>query len=128
AYNLRTILGAAGQQVDIPDPLELVGLAVSQQDTTIVLPTEFGLFDRFEIDNDALKAIQNGFPAGVVVEVDVAAADRNYVNGVRGGRFNPSGPVRISSVVGDGVGVFGSIVPLYTRAEVAAQGPIPLCR
>jgi hypothetical protein len=128
AYNLRSILNGAGQQVDIPDPLELVGLAISQQDTTIVLPTEFGLFDRFDTDNDALKAIQNGFPAGVVVEVNVAAADRNYVNGVRGGRFNPSGPVRISSVVGDGVGVFGSLVPLYTRAEVAAQGPVPVCR
>jgi hypothetical protein len=52
----------------------------------------------------------------------VAAADRNYINGVRGGSFNPSGPVRISSVVGDAVGVFGSLVPLH--ASIIIGSPV----
>jgi len=117
-FDLRAALARDGIQAAIPDPLELVGLAISEGDTTIALPSEFGVFDRFEFDNAALSALQSGFPDGVLAEMVVAAADRNYVNGVRGGRFNPSGPVRISSVSGDGVGVFGSLVPLYVRIRV----------
>lgn len=117
-FELREALARGGIQAEIPDPLELVGLAISEVDTTIALPSEFGVFDRFQYDNAALAALQSGFPDGVVAEMVVAAADRNYVNGVRGGRFNPSGPVRISSVSGDGVGVFGSLVPLYLRVRV----------
>lgn len=118
---LRNALPAHFQPV--PDPLELLGLAVSDADTTLVLPTEFGIFERFELNQDLLRALQNGFPAGTLVDLTVAAADRNFVNGVRGGTFNPSGPVRISSVVGDGVGVFGSLVPLSLRIEVRAPDP-----
>lgn len=117
-FGLRGALAAQGVTADIADPLELFGLAISERDTAIVLPTEFGVFDRFDTDQAVLRVLQTGFPAGVVVEMVVAAADRNYVNGVRGGRFNPSGPVRISSVSGDGVGVFGSMVPLYLRVLV----------
>ena len=117
-FELRAALARGGIQAEIPDPLELLGLAISEEDTTIALPSEFGVFDRFQYDNTALTALQSGFPDGVVTEMVVAAADRNYVNGVRGGRFNPSGPVRISSVSGDGVGVFGSLVPLYLRVRV----------
>ncbi len=58
----------------------------------------------------------------------VAAADRNYINGVRGGSFNPSGQVRISSVTGDGVGVFGSLVPLQAAVEAGpARAGRPPC-
>ncbi len=120
-FELRGALARRGIQAQIPDPLELVGLAISEGDTTIALPSEFGVFDRFEYDNAALTALQSGFPEGVVAEMIVAAADRNYVNAVRGGRFNPSGPVRISSVSGDGVGVFGSLVPLYLRIRVQPE-------
>lgn len=120
-FNLRDALARGGLEVAVPDPLELVGLAISEEDTTIALPSEFGVFDRFQYDTDALTALQTGFPEGVVAELVVAAADRNYVNGVRGGRFNPSGPVRISSVSGDGVGVFGSLVPLYLRIRVQSE-------
>ena len=120
-FDLRSALARTGIQAAIPDPLELVGLAISEEDTTIALPSEFGVFDRFEYDNAALAALQTGFPDGVFAEMVIAAADRNYVNGVRGGRFNPSGPVRISSVSGDGVGVFGSLVPLYLRVHVQTE-------
>ena len=131
-FNLRDALAAGGLDTDIPDPLELVGLAISQEDTTIVLPTEFGVFDRFQYDNGALAAIQTGLPDGVLAEMVIAAADRNYVNAIRGGSFNPSGPIRISSVSGDGVGVFGSVVPLYVRVRVmtdaaARRSGVPLC-
>jgi hypothetical protein len=68
----------------------------------------------------------------VVAEMVVAAIDRNYLNGVRGGSFNPSGTVRVSSVSGDGVGVFGSIVPVYLRIRVLSEAEarsirLPLC-
>jgi hypothetical protein len=105
--------------IDAPDTLDLLGLSITAADTTIRFPTEFGVFDRFREDPALLLALQGGLPAGVYAHVSVAAADRNYVNGVRGGSFNPSGQVRISSVAGDGVGVFGALVPL--RAEVRAE-------
>lgn len=54
----------------------------------------------------------------------MAAGDRNYVNWVRGGNFNPSGQVRVPSIVGDGTGVFASLVSreriLVTRDEASA--------
>jgi hypothetical protein len=40
--------------------------------------------------------------------VAITAVERNFVNWVRGGSFNPSGTVRVSSIVGDGSGVFGA--------------------
>lgn len=109
-YGLRRVLGGSGVE-QIPDPLRLLGVSVSESDTTVLVPTEVGVFDRFSYDQELLRAIQFGFPEEVQVQVVVAAADRNFVNAVRGGEFNPSGTVRYSSVVGDGVGVFGSIVP-----------------
>ncbi len=112
----------------IPEPLELNGLAISGTDTTLVFPAEFGLFERFDSDPALLIALQKGLPAGSHVQVTVAALDRNYVNSVRGGAFNPSGAVRISSIAGDGVGVFGSVVTRSFRAQVV-QEPTgdPLC-
>jgi hypothetical protein len=101
-----------------PDPLELIGVSVSAADTSLVLPGEFGVFDRFSLNQNLLRVLQTGLPDGTAARVVVAAADRNYINGVRGGAFNPSGPVRISSVVGDGVGVFGSLVPLHAYVVV----------
>jgi len=93
------------------DPLRLLGLAISREDTTLAFPGGFGLFDRADPDvADALLAIRDGLPAGVRAGVVVAAADRNYVNWVRGGNFNPSGLVRVPSVQGDGTGLFGSVV------------------
>jgi hypothetical protein len=67
------------------------------------------VFERFQYDSDLLLAIRDGFPDFTLVELVLAAADRNWVNSVRGGNFNPSGLVRISTVVGDGVGVFASL-------------------
>lgn len=127
---LREALAGRGIP-DVPERLELTGLAVSETDTVLVVPGEVGVFDRFSQNRQLLLALRGGFPAGVDVELLVAAADRNYVNGVRGGRFNPSGQVRISSVGGAGaVGVFGSLVPLATQLRVrrdpAAAG-LPVC-
>lgn len=101
------------------DPLELIGVSVSSADTSLVLPGEFGVFDRFSFNQNLLRLLQTGLPMGTTARVVVAAADRNYINGVRGGAFNPSGPVRVSSVVGDGVGVFGSLVPLHASLFVS---------
>ncbi|CAN5691327.1 hypothetical protein BH23GEM6_BH23GEM6_25540 [soil metagenome] len=120
---LREAFRGAG--IDAPEILHLTGLAISQNDTTIVLPREFGLFDRFG-EPDLLIALQSGFPPGVWAVVVISAADRNFVNGVRGGAFNPSGNVRISSVVGDGVGMFGSIVPRRLSVQVE-RGVAPPC-
>jgi hypothetical protein len=112
-----------------PDPMELVGVSVSASDTTLVLPAEFGVFDRLEYNQDLLRALQGGLPNETAARVIIAAADRNYINGVRGGNFNPSGQVRISSIVGDGVGVFGSLTPRTFTIDVGmSSGSVPLCR
>ena len=92
------------------DPLYLLGLSVSDSDTTVVFPSEFGVFNRFDLDADLAVRLQRGLPAGSNAEVTVTAVDRNYVNWARGGNFNPSGQVRVPSLSGDGIGVFGSTV------------------
>jgi hypothetical protein len=122
---LRTVLP---DSFNAPDPLELIGVSVSASDTSLVLPGEFGVFDRFSFNQNLLRLLQTGLPGGTAARLVVAAADRNYINGVRGGSFNPSGPVRISSVVGDGVGVFGSLVPLHAAVFVGSPfQALPSC-
>lgn len=122
---LKDALAARG--IDAPERLELTGVAVSESDTTLSVPSELGVFELGDINQEILKILQKGFPAGVFVDLTVAAADRNYVNAVRGGGFNPSGNVRISSVVGDGVGVFGSIFPRDLQIQVGDDLPYPSC-
>lgn len=108
--------------------LDIIGLSVSAADTTLVFPSQFGLFDRFD-DSDAsvLVALQQGLPAGVTATVTVAAADRNYVQWVRRGSFNPSGLVQIPSLEGDGTGVFGSLVPERFDLTSSPGSGLPPC-
>lgn len=115
AYVAETsIAGLSNYQGDdFVEPLELLGLAVSADDTTIVFPSEFGVFDRFDLDRDVALQLQKGLPPYTGAVVFIAAADRNYVNWVRGGNFNPSGPVRVPSLQGDGFGVFASYVQRF---------------
>ncbi|MEQ9570012.1 MAG: hypothetical protein RLN75_07450, partial [Longimicrobiales bacterium] len=106
-YGLRAALAPRGIDVEI-DPLFLLGLSISASDTTIAFPAEFGVFDRFDLDREVALVLQQGLPPSTWAEVVVAAVDRNYVNWIRGGNFNPSGTVRIPSVTGSGTGFFGS--------------------
>jgi hypothetical protein len=117
----------AGHGFHVPDPMLVRGLSVSQSDTTLVLPTEFGVFERLQYDSDLLVAISQGFPEGTHMELVLAAADRNWVNSVRGGSFNPSGLIRISTVVGDGVGVFGSLHVQHATIVVRKSTGVPRC-
>lgn len=105
---------------DPPDTLRLIGLAVGAADTTLVFPTELGVFDRFDLDRELLLALQQGLPDGARADIVVAAGDRNFVNWARGGSFNPSGQVRVPSVTGDGTGVFASLVT--RRRTLVAPG------
>ena len=114
------------------DTLELLGLSISASDTTIVFPGEFGIFSRFELDQDLATSLQDGLPPGVRAPVMISATDRNYVNWVRGGTFNPSGQVRVPSVRGDGTGVFGSTVTRTFEVVVDAASSeglsqVPAC-
>ena len=121
-------LTEALQDTDIEvteDPLLLVGVSISEEDTTIVFPSEFGLFDRVNLDRDLALVLQDGLPFGTQAEVVVAAADRNYVNWVRRGIFNPSGIVRVPSLYGDGTGVFGSVVRQRFTVDAGLQIPAP---
>jgi hypothetical protein len=115
---LREALGPQGVEVE-EDTLSLLGLSIAETDTTLVFPAEFGVFDRFDLDREIALALQEGLPLGVQARVVVAAAERNYVNWVRGGNFNPSGAVRIPSLRGDGVGVLGGVVRRMIRIEGA---------
>lgn len=129
--NLTEALAPAGITVDPEDdPLYLLGLSVSASDTTIAFPGEFGLFERFELDQEVALALQEGLPPPAEAEITIAAADRNYVNWVRGGNFNPSGAVRVPSVGGDGTGVFGSSVIREVRVVAVPPGDsyaAPVC-
>ena len=109
AIGLGDALAREGIVVDVSDPFLLRGLAIGDSDTTVVLPAEFGLFDRFSLDSELSLALQRGVPEGVYVEIVLAAVDANFVDWVRGGDFNPSGLVRTPSLFGDGgTGVIAS--------------------
>jgi len=101
------------QGIEVDDPLELTGLSISAADTTLLFPTFLGLFQRARLDQRIFAALGGGVSAGTDATLVVAAIDRNYTNALRGGRFNPSGTIRGSSIVGAGAtGLFGSVVPL----------------
>lgn len=119
-WGLRDALAPEGIELD-RDTVSLLGLSVSESDTTLVFPMEFGVFDRFDLDRDLALALQEGLPPGAEAEVVISALERNYVNWVRGGNFNPSGAVRIPSLRGDGIGVLGGIV----RRTIRVVGGIP---
>lgn len=126
-WGLPAALAPVGIEVE-DDPLYLLGVSVSEQDTTVVFPTEIGVFDRFELDRDLALALSEGLPAGTFADVTIGALDRNYVNWVRGGTFNPSGLVRVPSLRGDGTGVIGSVVRRSFRVVTSsASQEVPLC-
>ena len=92
------------------DPLYLLGLSISDTDTTITFPSEFGVFNRAELDQDLALRLQQGLPDGTSAEISITAVDRNFLNWARGGNFNPSGQVRVPSLSGAGTGVFGATI------------------
>ena len=100
----------ADEGIEAPDTLYLVGLSISESDTTVSFPDQFGVFDRFDLDRDLAVRLQAGLPEGASAQIAITALDENETNWARGGNFNPSGPVRVSSLVGDGSGAFGSAV------------------
>lgn len=116
-YGLRAALEPLGIPVRY-DPLFLTGLSISAADTAIVFPAQFGVFERFALDRELALTLQRGLPPGTWAEVVVSAVDANYTNWIRGGNFNPSGPVRIPSVTGDGTGYFGSSVSRWLEVLV----------
>jgi hypothetical protein len=125
-FGLREVL--AEQGIEVPqEPLRLRGVSIAERDTTILFPTHLGLFERGTLDLELLLALARGLPPGVNARVVVAAADRNTVNWVRGGAFNPSGRVRTPSVFGDGTGVFGSAVLRSFGVDVRGQELWPSC-
>jgi hypothetical protein len=126
-WGLREALAREGIELD-RDTVSLLGLSVSESDTTLVFPMEFGVFDRFDLDRDLALALQEGLPPGAEAEVVISALERNYVNWVRGGNFNPSGAIRIPSLRGDGTGVLGGIVRRRIRVVGGTPGNgLPSC-
>jgi hypothetical protein len=128
--SIRGLPGALepeGIEVD-ENPLYLLGLSISDSDTTISFPSEFGVFNRLELDQDLALRLQAGLPAGTSAEISITAVDRNFVNWARGGNFNPSGQVRVPSLLGDGTGVFGSTVgrtfQVFVSADSIAGTPV----
>jgi len=120
---LPAILDARGIEATVDeDPLSLVGLSISSADTTMTFPSEFGVFDRFDLDQDVALLLQDGLPEGASAQVTIAAIDRNFVNWVRGGSFNPSGTVRVPSLRGEmGSGVFASYVTRTVAVSTLAS-------
>lgn len=110
--------------IEAPNPIELTSVSVSAADTTLLFPANIGLFQRGELDQRIFTTLRSGLPAGVNATLVVQANDRNYTNAIRGGQFNPSGNVRLPSVVGDATGLFGSVVPVVLRSTPEAP-PCP---
>jgi len=127
-FGLKQALRERGVPSIGNDPVELVGLSVTAADTSLWFPNELGLFNRIDDElHEILLAIRTGLPLNVRAVGVVAAADRNYVNWVRGGTFNPSGVVRIPSIQGEGYGVFGSITVEDFEMRTSAGGTLPSC-
>jgi len=136
AYLGETVIAGLQQVIDDreidaeldEDPLRLTGLSISAADTTMAYPTEFGVFDRFDLDSDVSLLLQEGLPGGTSAEVVIAATDRNYVHWVRGGNFNPSGAVRIPSLFGEaGTGVIGTYVSRRFIADTSPAADLVSC-
>jgi hypothetical protein len=121
--NLPSALEAEGIEVE-EDPLYLLGLAVSASDTSIVFPSQFGVFNRLDLDQSLALRLQRGLPAGSRAQIAITAVDGNYVNWARGGTFNPSGQVRVASLRGAGTGVFGATYA-HTFQVLARSAPLP---
>lgn len=122
----------APRGINAPDTLHLAGASIGREDTDMVFPRNLGLFDFFdssEDERDVIRALEDGLPEGSRAEVAVTAIDRNWVNWVRGGNFNPSGQVRIPSVFGEGTGFFGTAIQrrMWIRSSEAGPGEPPLC-
>ena len=117
---LREALVGEGIVVE-EDPLHLLGLSISDQDTTVVFPSEFGIFDRFDLNQDLATRLQQGLPPSTTAEVSITAVEGNFVNWVRGGNLNPSGQVRVPSLQGDGTGVFAATVSRRFSVSSSAQ-------
>ncbi len=116
--------------VEVDDPLYLLGLSVSAADTTVVFPGELGVFARADLEREVSVYLQQGLPPGTSASVTVAAVERNWANWARGGSFNPSGQVRVPSVRGDGgTGVFGAGVvrPFAVAVPDGGRGGLPAC-
>jgi hypothetical protein len=113
---------AASGIPNLPDVIELYGVSITERDTSIVAPTEVGVMEIGKYPIDLMLALRNGFPAGSRVRLTIGAMDRNYVTAVRGDNFNPSGLVRVSSIAGDGLGVFGSLVAYSFEVNVTGGG------
>ena len=111
------------------EPLRLTGLSVSSTDTVVVYPSQLGIFSRTEIERDLAAELREGLPQGAEAEVAIAAVDRNFVNWARGQSFNPTGLVRVPSVIGDGTGFFGSaVVRVFSLETGTAPSPeLPPC-
>ena len=109
------------------DPLHLLGLSISAEDTTTVFPSEFGIFDRFDLSHDLATRLQDGLPPSTTAEVSITAVEGNYMNWARGGNFNPSGQVRMPSLRGDGTGVFAATVSRRFVVVSSDQSPLPAC-
>ncbi len=127
-WGLESALAPVG--IEVPtEPVVLLGLAVSQQDTEITFPSQFGVFNRFSNDRAVLLALRQGLPTTGATngEVIVSAQDRNSVNWNRGGNFNPSGTVRIPSMFGDGTGVVAGVVNRGFAFSSEDQGGSPPC-
>ena len=120
----------AGEDVAVPDSLYLTGFGIGQEDTDVLFPGEYRLYDVADDANvDLLRIFDDGLPGGTWGRVAFAATDRNWVNWVRSGNLNPSGMIRIPSVFGDGTGFPGTATKreLHVRADPGGNSMPPLC-
>jgi hypothetical protein len=97
------------------DSAAFEAVRVSETDTTVTFPDGFFITDDLDYPAELTTVVEAGMQPGWVASTYVVAIDRNFANWIRDQGFNPSGTVRIPSLVGEGTGVFGSSVVLEQR-------------
>lgn len=121
------------------EALHLGGLPVRRDSTKMVFPRDLGLLTGVQpVGEELIRVLQTGLPRGATAQVAVGAIDRNWYNWIRLPTFESvfvnsafdTGEIRIPSIFGDGLGVFGTSVrwkaEVESRVRTGAGDP-PLC-
>lgn len=120
------------------EALHLTGLPVRRDSTEMVFPREFAALTGGQpVAVELERVLQAGLPDGATAKVAVGAIDRNWYNWIRLPTFEAVfvnsafdiGEIRVPSIFGDGVGVFGTSVrwkaEVESRARTGAGDPPP---
>lgn len=120
------------------EALHLTGLPFRRDSTEMVFPRNLATLTGTQpVGVELSRVLQAGLPGGATAQVAVGAIDRNWYNWIRLPTFETvfvnsafdTGEIRVPSIFGHGVGVFGASVrwtaEVESRARTGAGDPPP---